>query len=62
MVKHLIRSEVPAGIIRKTSAEVYQGGADNMVSDLEIWVGMRKGEPKTSIKESGVWSDRALSQ
>lgn len=36
MVRCLVRSEVPAGIIRKISGEVYQEGPDSKVSDLEI--------------------------
>lgn len=35
-VRGLIRSEVPAGIVRKAGGKVYQEGPDNLVSDLEL--------------------------
>lgn len=62
MVRGLIRSEEPAGIVRKAAGEVYQEGPDNPVSDLELWIGMRKRESKTVIKESEVRGERALPQ
>lgn len=50
MVRCLSKNEVPAGIAREASDEVYRESPDNQVSDLEIWIGTRKRESKTVIK------------
>lgn len=62
MVRCLSKNEVPAGIAREASDEVYRERPDNQVSDLEIWIGTRKRESKTVIKESGVQEHRVLRQ
>lgn len=50
MVRCLVRSKVPAGILRRISGGVYHGvykeGPDNKLSNLEIWVGVRKRDSK----------------